>query len=58
MSAADRCTHYVADAVYGSALAARRGSCTAVCGHHVIMCALVSAPGPLCVLCTTTHEMH
>lgn len=54
-SATDRRTHYVTDTAYGHALAARTGRCPAVCGHDVILCALVTPPGPLCRRCSAAR---
>ncbi|WP_165922131.1 hypothetical protein [Pseudonocardia endophytica] len=52
MSATDGRTHRVTEWAYGSALAARTGHCAAVCGHVVVLCALVTPPGPPCRRCT------
>ncbi|TCK24996.1 hypothetical protein EV378_0793 [Pseudonocardia endophytica] len=52
VSATDGRTHRVTEWAYGSALAARTGHCAAVCGHVVVLCALVTPPGPPCRRCT------
>lgn len=51
LSARDYRTHYVEDIVYGVALAERAGHCRAVCGHDVVLCAMITPPGPLCRAC-------
>lgn len=50
-SAADGCSHQVADDAYTAGLAARRGRYTALCGHRVVAAALVCPPGPDCRGC-------
>jgi len=51
VSATDGRTHRVVERAYGDALAARAGYCAAVCGHRVVLCALVTPPGPRCGRC-------
>ncbi len=50
-SATDGRTHRVTERAYGAALAALAGHCPAICGHDVVLCALVTPPGPPCRRC-------
>lgn len=51
VSATDGRTHRVTERAYGAALCARTGHCAAICGHDVVLCALVTPPGPPCTRC-------
>lgn len=51
VSATDGRTHRVVERAYGDALAVRAGHCAAICGHDVVLCALITPPGPPCRRC-------